>query len=71
MRLLELSEEIQIALVKRDISQGHAKSLLSLSDNPDQQMILFGLIKDENLSVRMAEEMAKKSKEKKETQKSC
>ena len=69
MRLLELSEEIQIALVKRDISQGHAKSLLSLSDNPDQQMILFGLIKDENLSVRMAEEMARKAKRKKKRKK--
>ena len=65
MRLLELPEEIKIALVTKDISQGYAKALLAIQENPEQQMILFGLIKDENLSVRLAEEMSRKAKRKK------
>ncbi len=65
LRLLELPEEIQIALVTNDISQGHAKALLAIADNPEQQMILFSLIKDENISVRLAEEMSRKGKVKK------
>ena len=64
LRLLELPEEIQIALVTKDISQGHAKALLAMADNPEQQMILFSLIKDENISVRLAEEMSRKRKKK-------
>ena len=62
LRLLELPEEIQIALVTKDISQGHAKALLAMADDPEQQMILFSLIKDENISVRLAEEMSRKGK---------
>ncbi len=65
LRLLELPEEIKIALVTKDISQGHAKALLSMAINPEQQMILFSLIKDENLSVRLAEEMSRKASKKK------
>jgi ParB family chromosome partitioning protein len=65
LRLLDLPEEIKIALVTKDISQGHAKALLSMADNPEQQMILFSLIKDENLSVRLAEEMSRKASKKK------
>ena len=69
LRLLDLPEEIKIALVTKDISQGHAKALLSMADNPKQQMMLFGLIKDENLSVRLAEEMSRKGKKKKRKKK--
>lgn len=65
LRLLDLPEEIKIALVTKDISQGHAKALLSMADNPEQQMILFSLIKDEKLSVRLAEEMSRKVSKKK------
>ena len=65
LRLLELPEEIKIALLTKDISQGHAKALLSMANNPEQQMILFSLIKDENLSVRLAEEMSRKASKKK------
>ena len=71
LRLLELPEEIKIALVTNDISQGHAKALLAMSDNPEQQMILFSLIKDENISVRLAEEMSRKGKKKKKRTKSA
>ncbi len=70
LRLLELPEEIQIALVTKDINQGHAKALLAMADNPEQQMILFSLIKDENISVRLAEEMSRKGKRKKKRTKS-
>ncbi len=69
LRLLDLPEEIKIALVTKDISQGHAKALLSMADNPKQQMMLFGLIKDENLSVRLTEEMSRKGKKKKRKKK--
>ena len=65
LRLLDLPEEIKIALVTNEISQGHAKALLSMANNPEQQMMLFSLIKDENLSVRLAEEMSRKSAAKK------
>ena len=65
LRLLELPEEIQIALVTKKLSQGHAKALLAMADNPEQQMILFSLIKDENISVRLAEEISRKGKRKK------
>ena len=65
LRLLELPEEIKIALLTKEISQGHAKALLAMQGNPEQMMILFGLIKDENLSVRLAEEMSRKAKRKK------
>ena len=60
LRLLELPEEIKLALVTKDISQGHAKALLAMADNPEQQMMLFGLIKDEKLNVRLAEEFSRK-----------
>ena len=40
-----------------------------MSDNPEQQMILFSLIKDENISVRLAEEMSRKGSRKKKSTK--
>ena len=65
LRLLELPEELKLALATKDISQGHAKALLAMADNPEQQLMLFGLIKDQKLSVRLAEEFSRKGAKKK------
>ena len=54
LRLLNLPIEIQRALMEERISEGHAKTILSIS-NPEKQRALFELILKENLNVRQAE----------------
>lgn len=58
IRLLKLPERIQDALVKEEISMGHARALISL---PDEQLQLFALDKilKDGLSVRKVEQLAK------------
>lgn len=58
LRLLKLPEEAQLAIKEQQISMGHAKTILSLSDNTDQLTLLKRII-DEKLSVRKAEELTK------------
>ncbi|MCL6493874.1 MAG: ParB/RepB/Spo0J family partition protein [Ignavibacterium sp.] len=58
IRLLKLPDRIQDALIKDEISMGHARALISL---PTEQLQLFALdkiIKD-GLSVRKVEQLAK------------
>ncbi|MCA9349072.1 ParB/RepB/Spo0J family partition protein [Candidatus Saccharibacteria bacterium] len=55
VRLLKLPEEIQNALAKKQISEGHARSLLALQDT-SEQMILFKNIIEHGWSVRRAEQ---------------
>lgn len=59
LRLLMLPPAIQISLKNDLITMGHAKAILSLS-KVDQQMILHDWILKNNLSVREAEEAAKR-----------
>lgn len=54
IRLLELPADIKKALVRGQITAGHAKVLLSASSTADQRM-LFERIAVENLSVRETE----------------
>jgi ParB family chromosome partitioning protein len=54
IRLLELPEEVQQSLRDGTISQGHARSLLPLGDEPDQ-VALCRRIHEEGLSVRQTE----------------
>ena len=54
LRLLHLPVEIQKAIVEGTISEGHARSILSLA-NPEKQRALFELILKDNLTVRQAE----------------
>jgi ParB family chromosome partitioning protein len=65
LRLLELGPEIQKALVRGQISTGHAKVLLSI-DDVDARRALFDRIAEENLSVRDLED-ARRAQERAET----
>ena len=60
IRLLLLPEKISDALYTKRISEGHARSLLMLSDRPDEQMTLYKEIVYKNLSVRETEMMTRK-----------
>lgn len=55
VRLLGLPIEIQRALIEGKISEGHARSILAIS-NPEKQRALFELILKENLTVRQVED---------------
>ena len=54
IRLLELPEEIQTAVVSKKITQGHARALLGLAD-ADQRLGAFKQVVAEGLSVRQTE----------------
>lgn len=55
IRVLDLPEDIQNAIARRQITMGHAKVLLSIGD-PKEQRMLFEKIAEEKLSVRDLEE---------------
>lgn len=58
IRLLKLPERIQDALIKEEISMGHARALISLPDEQLQLLALDKILKD-GLSVRKVEYLAK------------
>lgn len=58
MRLLKLPIDVQRALSKGEITEGHAKAILALT-NPEKQRALFKLIISQSLTVRQAEEKTK------------
>ncbi|MDP2302947.1 MAG: ParB/RepB/Spo0J family partition protein [Ignavibacteria bacterium] len=59
IRLLKLPQEIQSALIKEEISMGHARALINL---PSSALQIFALerIKEGNLNVRKVELLVKK-----------
>jgi len=59
LRLLKLPAEIQIGLRDNKITMGHARSLVSIED-PKDQLRLFYQVIEKDLSVRKAEELARK-----------
>lgn len=59
LRLLKLSESAKNALLDGIISEGHARALLSLTNFQSQNAALQTII-DHQLSVRQAEELARK-----------
>ena len=63
LRLLRLPPEVQDNLKKRELSVGHAKVILGLT-NPAQQSALARRIVKEGLSVRKTEELVAKTLEK-------
>ncbi len=63
LRLLNLSPYAQEALIKGDISQGHAKVLISLDEK--EQKVLTDSIKGQKLSVRELEALLSKKNGKK------
>ena len=58
LRLLSLPDEIQIALLKEEISERHARALLNI-DNSEKQKELLNRVINEKMSVRNLEEEIK------------
>lgn len=67
LRLLKLPAEIQIAIIEKELSMGHARALVAIKDSAIQKQ-LFEKTISENLSVRQVERLAsgKPEEEKKE-----
>ena len=60
MRILALPEEMLQAITDKKISEGHARTLLMLTDRPEEQMVLFKEIVLKKLTVRAAEKIARR-----------
>lgn len=60
IRLLQLPEAIQHAVVGKELSEGHARALLMLNDKPQERDTLFKEIVLKKTSVRMVEQMARR-----------
>lgn len=60
IRLLQLPEPIQQAVVGKEITEGHARALLMLQDKPEERDTLFKEIVLKKTSVRVVEQMARR-----------
>lgn len=60
LRILTLPQDMQDALQGNQISEGHTRPLLMLSDKPDEQKTLFHEILVRGLTVRDAEALARR-----------
>lgn len=60
LRLLALPEYMLSALKRAEISEGHARTLLMLSDRPEEQDVLFREILLKKISVRESERISRK-----------
>tara|TARA_B100000745_G_scaffold291264_1_gene230856 strand:- start:1267 stop:2235 length:969 start_codon:yes stop_codon:yes gene_type:complete len=60
IRLLGLPEEMQEAIRSKNITEGHARPLLMLSDRPDEQATLYKEIVTRKISVRDSEQLARR-----------
>ncbi|HNS17458.1 MAG TPA: ParB/RepB/Spo0J family partition protein [Bacteroidales bacterium] len=58
IRLLKLPPEIQLALRNGTITMGHARALISI-ENADDQVNMFRVILEKNLSVRQVEQLVR------------
>jgi ParB family chromosome partitioning protein len=58
MRLLRLPAEIQLGIRNRNLSMGHARTLVNIED-PAKQIKVFYHIIEEDLSVRATEELVR------------
>ena len=59
LRLLKLPAEVQQALTDRQISEGHARALLSLASR-ESQLSVLKMIVEHDLNVRQTEELVRK-----------
>ncbi|MCX6787499.1 MAG: ParB/RepB/Spo0J family partition protein [Candidatus Kaiserbacteria bacterium] len=59
LRLLSLPEHMQNAVIDKEISEGHARTLLALSGRPEELETLFKEIILKRLSVRATERIAR------------
>ena len=62
LRLLKLPEEVRAALADESISEGHARAILTVTDEKQQIQLLRAVI-DSGLSVRQTEETARRIEE--------
>src|SRR3990167_10590913 len=60
MRILDLPNEILDAVSSGIINEGHTRPLLMLVDRPEEQTVLFKEISVKKITVREAEEIARK-----------
>jgi ParB family chromosome partitioning protein len=60
IRLLSLPEEVQQAIVNRELSEGHARALLMINDRPEELQTVFKEILLKKTSVRMAEQLVRR-----------
>lgn len=59
LRLLKLPDDVKLSLTQNEISEGHARVLLSLA-TPQAQSAVLKTIISKNLSVRQTEELVRK-----------
>ena len=59
LRLLSLPEHMQGAIVGKEMSEGHARTLLALNGRPEERETLFKEIVFKKISVRAAERIAR------------
>jgi ParB family chromosome partitioning protein len=59
LRLLDLPDEVQSLIEQGQLSEGHGRALLALSDRPKQRKLAARVAK-KGLSVRQTEELARK-----------
>ena len=60
VRILMLPQDILEALSKKQITEGHTRPLLMLIDRPDEQMTLFKEMMVRKMTVREAEQIARR-----------
>ncbi len=60
VRLLQLPESVQAALIQGEITEGHARALLSPRLGMDQQLVIFEEVRRSRLSVRQTEELVRR-----------
>ena len=60
LRILALPQDILDALVNREITEGHTRPILMLTDHPAEQLTLFKEITLKKLTVREAENIARR-----------
>jgi ParB family chromosome partitioning protein len=61
MRLLKLPEKIKNAVVSGQMTEGHARPIMMLRDNPEEQEMLFKEVIHKGLTVREAEATARRN----------
>ncbi|MDR0941780.1 MAG: ParB/RepB/Spo0J family partition protein [Bacteroidales bacterium] len=69
LRLLKLPPEIQFGIINKDISMGHARTLVSV-DDANKQMEMFAKIIEQDLSVRQVEDLLRDYKNETKSKKS-
>lgn len=60
LRLLLLTEELQLAIQHGKLTEGHARALMMLNDRQEEQKVLFREILMKKLSVREVERITRK-----------